>query len=109
MGLDMWLHKTRNNLSKPVDFQSEVSASSTEEIFYWRKNYEIHGWMERLYYKKGGIAESFNCDPVELTLDEINELEKVLSVNNNPNDAKFIEKAKSAIAEGYRVFYDSWW
>jgi hypothetical protein len=48
MGLDMWLHKTRNNLSKPVDFQNEVSASSTEEIFYWQKNYEIHGWMERL-------------------------------------------------------------
>jgi len=54
-----------------------------EEIAYWRKHNRLHGWMEQLYRDKGneidesesGIGNDFNCQPVQLTLSDLEQLE----------------------------------
>jgi hypothetical protein len=133
MGLDMFAYRTSVKFSKPVDFQDEIKMLSENgedaytEIAYWRKHPNLHGWMEDLYYKKGGIKESFNCVPVELDLEDLVNLEIAIKEKMLPHtsgfffgesdtddeaikaDLKFIKDAKEAIFSGDRVFYDSWW
>lgn len=92
-----------------------------ENIHYWRKHHNLHGWFENLYRKKGGSAVDFNCVNVRLTNEDLDQLKedvvsnKLSSGDNKPdeesmvNDIIFIIKAKEAIARGLVVFYDSWW
>jgi len=129
----MFAYRTSVKFSKPVDFQDEIKMLSENgedaytEIAYWRKHPNLHGWMEDLYYKKGGIKESFNCVPVELDLEDLVNLEIAIKEKMLPHtsgfffgesdtddeaikaDLKFIKDAKEAIFSGDRVFYDSWW
>lgn len=121
MGLDMYAKVTLDPVTTPVDFKVENSA----EIHYWRKHPDLHGWMQELYYAKGGIAESFNCVAVALTLEDLDELEKAVCGFELPetsgfffgksdgtevnDDLAFIVNARKAITEGYTVFYTSWW
>lgn len=95
---------------------------------YWRKFNHLHGWMEKLYYSKGGEAESFNCVNVRLTEQDLDVLQKQAetmslkptegfffgSYGDFTEDDKyavldFVNKAREAISNGYAVFYDSWW
>lgn len=115
MGLDMFTYRTSINLSKSTDFQDEVfmANESNEDthtkIMYWRKHHELHDWMKNLYYEKGGEAKSFNCVPVELTLEDLSNLEKYLKRDKNATYNQFLKVARNAITEGDKVFYDSWW
>ena len=128
MGLDQFAYKTRVKPGKSVDFQDEVYKDEVEreEIHYWRKHPNIHGFMEDLYREKGGESD-FNCRPVELTQEDIDRLAKSILDQELPktsgfffgqsygdeeeenDDLEFCKKASEAIKEGYTVFYDSWW
>jgi len=128
MGLDQFAYKTRVKPGKSVDFQDEVYKVEVEreEIHYWRKHPNIHGFMEDLYREKGGESD-FNCRPVELTQEDIDRLAKSILDQELPktsgfffgqsygdeeeenDDLEFCKKASEAIKEGYTVFYDSWW
>jgi hypothetical protein len=141
MGLDMYVYKTKFKPTKEVDFTEELypskdgqghtdfesPAAPLEDLAYWRKHPNLHGWMEKLYRKKGGKENSFNGDQVVLTLKDLAELKETVMGSNLPNtsgfffgnsksdvyervkDLEFIEDAKAAILEGYTVFYDSSW
>ena len=50
MSLDMYAFITSQNIP-PVDFKD---PQDSEELYYWRKHPNPHGWMEQLYRKKGG-------------------------------------------------------
>jgi hypothetical protein len=120
MGLDMYAMITTQQLDREVDFEVQNAG----ELHYWRKHPNLHGWMEQLYYDKGGVQD-FNCVPVVLTLDDLQQLEAAIVHHELPetagfffgrtqgdeyeDDLQFIEKARKAIADGYTVFYDSWW
>lgn len=133
MGLDMYAWKV-----KPEDAIDAVTIRSKDdgrdgdldELFYWRKHHDLHGWMENLWVIKSGgnpSGQSFNCCPVRLDEDDLFELEQDVRrkqlpettgffFGNNPQDAEsisrdleFIAKARTAINEGYVVYYDSWW
>jgi hypothetical protein len=97
------------------------------EIQYWRKHNALQGWMEKLWRKKGGTGE-FNCTPVELTKDDLADLQDTVVNNELPetcgfffggdsrldDDQKgatldFIKDANKLIDSGEKVFYDSWW
>jgi hypothetical protein len=39
-----------------VDFE----VKEANELHYGRKHPNLHGWMEALYYAKGGAADTFN-------------------------------------------------
>lgn len=127
MGLDQFAYKTKVKPSKNVDFAEEVYDDETsEEIHYWRKHPNIHGFMEKLYREKGGTDE-FNCRPMLLTQEDIDNLANVILDGKLPNtsgfffgqsngdrsqekdDLEFCKKASEAITEGYTVYYDSWW
>lgn len=121
MGLDMYAFTTTQKPAQPVDFEDD----SEEQIHYWRKHPNLHGWMERLYRAKGGTEEMFNCVNVELTAADLDALENVIKENKLPetcgfffgetdgsereDDLAFIAKARAVLAEGRYVYYTSWW
>jgi hypothetical protein len=120
MGLDMYAYITNDKIDRPVDFKPQEIS----EIHYWRKHPDLHGWMEELYYAKGGTQE-FNCVPVVVSLYDLDQLEAAIVHHELPtthgfffgqsrgdeydDDLAFTAKARKAIEEGYTVFYDSWW
>lgn len=121
MGLDMYGVKTREKIIGEVDF----SVTEAEAIHRWRKHPDLHGWMQQLYYRKGGQGKDFNCNTLLLTESDLDVLEADIRGNALPStagfffgesdgtekedDLEFIGKARQAIREGYNVFYDSWW
>jgi hypothetical protein len=125
MGLDMFAYAvSKRDAIGEFEMAKECEK---EELHYWRKHHDLHGWMENLYRGKGGDAESFNCIPVELTLDDLDDLQQALLDDNLPRtqgfffgdnppdletmreDLMFIQKCRIAIKEGKVVYYDSWW
>jgi hypothetical protein len=110
--------------------QVALAAKDGEEkvIAEWRKHNRLQGWMENLYRSQGG-TEVFNCQPIDLTVDNINSLEDSVRnadlpktegfffgsdsyewMNHYANqDLEFIEKAKEALADGWTVTYSCWW
>ena len=129
MGLDMYAFKVKaeDAIDDLTISEADDGNRNTEEIAYWRKHHDLHGWMERLYREKGGAKESFNCVPVRLSEEDLFELEQDVRRNNLPQttgfffgnnppdnesletDLAFIKKARQAIKDGYSVYYDSWW
>ena len=55
-----------------LENQQQQLYSVGEEICYWRKHSDLHGWMRDLFYEKGGTSEhGFNHDCVILTKEDI--------------------------------------
>ena len=128
MGLDQWCYACDADEIEDgvrVDFPR---PDSSEEIAYWRKHPNLHGWMEDLYRSKGGIDQQFNCVAVELTMDDLDSLEEAIREDMLPDtvgfffgqsykdsaaisyDLDFVRKAKQLINEqDKRIFYTSWW
>lgn len=120
MGLDMYAKTTSEEITQPVDFVVHHAS----ELHYWRKHPNLHGWLENLYYSKGGSAE-FNCVPVLLTLHDLDRLQAAIEQDQLPettgfffgasdgaekaDDLQFVDNARKAIQSGLSVFYDSWW
>jgi len=131
MGLDMYAFSVSAQAAgdNEVDFKREDESGNTlyhsEELFYWRKFNALHGWMEQLYRAKGGTAESFNCNTVRLTSEDLDKLERdanslqpvagfffgeqSVAPDHLDTITEFIAKARQAIAGGMAVYYDSWW
>ena len=85
--------------------------------------------MEKLYVEKGGTGE-FNCVDVEITEDDLDNLERAINNMELPetggfffgsdsyegyeeyykkDDVEFIRKAREELKEGNQVIYSSWW
>lgn len=132
-------------------FSISRKDGNEQELMTWRKHNRLQGWMENLWQEKRKIEEEnkddgdrfidaldyqeevvdFNCQEVELTLEDIEELEKVIEKRDLPEttgfflgndsyedyeesgykdkDLKFIEKAREAINNGMTVVYSSWY
>lgn len=125
MGLDMYAQKVKKGvITESVDFEVAENVEQ-DELHYWRKHPNLHGWMEDLYRRKGGQADVFNCVNVQLTKEDLNALEKVVkrealpptqgfffgesSPEDKEGDLQFIQEARRAIDDGFDVFYTSWW
>ena len=125
MGLDMFAFAvSKRDAIGEFEMAKECEK---EELHYWRKHHDLHGWMEKLYRDKGGDADSFNCIPVQLTVDDLDDLQQAILDDNlprtegfffgdNPPDLEtmredliFVQKCRMAIKEGKVVYYDSWW
>jgi hypothetical protein len=124
MGLDMYARAVApKDAISPISYKQDAEG---HELHYWRKHHDLHGWMEQLYHKKGGEKE-FNCEVVELTEEDLDNLTNALDFKqlpettcfffgNNPpdeeskkDDLEFIQKARDAIRDGFKVYYSSWW
>ena len=88
MGLDMYAYAKDSN-------------GEEEQIADWRKHNRLHGWMEDLWEDKGrpyegklddlnpvGMGE-FNCVPVELTLEDLDQLESDINEKVLPETGGF--------------------
>jgi len=103
------------------------NKTQPQELAYWRKHPNLHGWMEALYRAKGG-TEEFNGVELELTWEEIDMLEQDIKNGHmshlgtkgfffgNPSDdyykehdLKFCIDAKAELFLGRKVFYNSSW
>ena len=125
MGLDMFAFTTSIKPKSQVDF--EAANDEISEIKYWRKHPNLHGWMEALYYQKGGKSDSFNCVNVQLNESDLKKLKRDIETGKLPStsgfffgqslededekneDLEFVKTAEKAIKDGGYVFYSSWW
>jgi hypothetical protein len=121
MGLDMYAFTTRQDIP-PTDFDEPRDCA---ELFYWRKHPNLHGWMEELYFRRGGTNKDFNCSAVRLEPAHLDALEQAVRRDALPHttgfffgvsrpaekerDFEFIRKAREAFTAGKQVFYTSWW
>ena len=121
MGLDMYAFTMTQKPAAEVDFV----AKSPQELHYWRKHPNLHGWMQRLYEAKGGTNPDFNCSGLWLTAEDLDALERAIKAKALPpttgfffgasdgtereDDLAFIAKARGAIAAGSYVVYSAWW
>lgn len=136
MGLDQYVYALKmkqNTLDKRSEvllfsdpsFRFSDKMHKQKVLFHdWRKHPDIHGWMEERYISRGG-TEDFNCVPLYLTEIDIECLEKDIINKSLPKtsgfffgesneedyqiDMDFIKKAKMQQAQGFHIFYDSWW
>jgi hypothetical protein len=122
MGLDMYAYVTEETPATAVDFPE---PEKLEELHYWRKHPNLHGWMQRLYVEKGGNNPNFDLDPVILTSGDLDRLEAAIRQNGLPetsgfffgesdgsecdDDLEFVAKARAAIGQGKTVYYVAWW
>jgi len=122
MGLDMYAYATEQRINAAVDFSE---PEKMEELHYWRKHPNLHGWMEALYKAKGGSNPDFNLSPVALAAADLDGLEAAIRGEALPetsgfffgesdgsereDDLEFVQKARAAIGEGKTVFYMAWW
>ena len=85
-------------------------------LFYWRKHHVLHDWFGELFKEKGGKGIFEECDYMELTLEDLEELEPKIQSGDFScgleedidNDMDFINQARKALTRGYRIFYTSW-
>jgi len=125
MGLDQYAYSVdKQYVTTPVDF-SLPDGVEPEEIAYWRKHPNLHGWMEKLYRSKMGLEEKFNLCRVELTDKDLLSLKEDIEDECLPEtegfffgtsfpeeketDLCFVEDALKAIKEGKAIYYTSWW
>lgn len=129
MGLDMFSHAVPVDLlntDAEVDLEYEIPDGF--RLAYWRMFNNLHGWMGRLYEKKGGADPLFNCNLLRLNSDDLNQLEADIGRDDLPPQEgfffgecedfdsdmadeirDFITKAREAIAAGKAVLYYAWW
>jgi hypothetical protein len=115
MGLDAYVRH---------DFKGVDDEIESTELWYGRKENEIHGWMQR---QSGVLANDFNCVDFELTAELLDEFEDDLkkgmliptsgfffgSGNNQESvteeATKLLEAARLSLADGNTPYYTSWW
>ena len=137
MGLDMYAYvATREGQQRDYYDGAEWDENAREfvnktvnkprEIAYWRKHPNLHGWMEKLAEQKKLSYDSFNGIEMELTAEDLDELEKAVKKRRLPatsgfffgdnsdqyyydHDLAFIKAARTEMFMGLKVFYNSSW
>lgn len=133
MGLDQYAYSLKaealNGQTIDIDLssiQNDPNAQFNGRLAYWRKFNHLQGWVEQLYIDRGG-CQDFNCIPIRLFPEDLDRLEADALANRlkhtagfffggeelYPEDVAalhaFIREARSEIAKGRAVLYDSWW
>ena len=136
MGLDMYAYVAakagqQNEFYEGAEWDEDTgnmvnpAVNKPREIAYWRKHPNLHGWMEQLWRERGGTGD-FNGDELELTAEDLDNLEYDVQNNRLPptsgfffgegaddyykkDDLKFIQEARAEMFLGLKVFYNSSW
>ncbi len=122
----------QNDFYEGAEFNKETrefenkTVTKPRELAYWRKHPNLHGWMEKLAERKKLQYESFNGVELELTYEDLDELERAVTHNQLPStsgfffgdeadeyyrkhDLEFIKNARAELFCGLKVFYNSSW
>ncbi len=142
MGLDQYAYVAAQEGQKAQFYEEygltedKKTVAEPREIAYWRKHPNLQGWMEQLWInrlaaegktpKESSFGSSFNGVEIELTWEDLEQLERDILADQLPEtagfffgndsseyykneDLEFIKRARSEIFCGLRVFYDSSW
>jgi len=137
MGLDMYAYvATREGQQRDYYEGAEwnddakdyvnTKVNKPREIAYWRKHPNLHGWMERLAEQKKLDYDRFNGVEMELTAEDLDELERAVTHRQLPatrgfffgdeadqfyhdKDLAFVKAARTEMFMGLKVFYNSSW
>ena len=141
MGLDMYAYVAakagqQDEFYEGAEFNEDVkdfvnpNVNRPRQIAYWRKHPNLHGWMAQLWLRREGNAlreaDNFNGIEMELTADDLDDLEAVIKARELPStsgfffgtdadehyykdDLKFIQEARAEMFLGLKVFYNSSW
>ena len=109
--------------------QWEPGVADHYEFFYWRANWPLHRWMEKLYKERGGtyFIDGIMTGNLRLTLDDIICLQLDVASGRLPTadtesyseeywqdyhqqqNLLFCERAEEAINAGDRLVYEGNW
>lgn len=137
MGLDQYAYVAaragqQNDFYEDAQYDKDqgdfVNAKVTKprEIAYWRKHPNLQGWMEQLAEKKGLEYGSFNGIELELSYQDLDDLERAVTHRQLPQtkgfffgdgsddyyrdrDLEFVKQARAELFVGLKVFYNSSW
>lgn len=142
MGLDQYAYIKFSPVPEGLtqDEAFKKLEESSLEFAYWRKHPNLQGWMERKWrqknntfneYEKDTLIDcEFNGVELELTLEDIDELEKDVANNRldggygtttgfffgensdkvyHFDDLEFCRKARVALKHNMPVYYNSSW
>ena len=132
MGLDMYAYVGLAGQREEYwnqygeNIAEDKKVSKPREIAYWRKHPNLHGWMERLAKSKNLEYDSFNRVELELTPEDLDNLELAITHKQLLNtagflfgidaddhyrerDLEFIKNARADMFFGLKVFYNSSW
>ena len=140
MGLDMYAYVGTQGQREAFWEGAELDQDTKEfvnrqvtrprELAYWRKHPNLHGWMEQLWLSKntesGAVDSDFNGVELELTWEDIDQLEQDIRQGALPHttgfffgepsddhyreqDLKFCKDAKFELFMKRQVFYNSSW
>jgi len=117
------------NIQKGYDMGLDMGIylkESNEEIAYWRKHPNLHGFFEEEWNKQGWKG-SFNGQPLPLTDEILEQAIFKVTMNALPEtegfffgksnfskesvdyDLEQLNKAKQYIQDGKEIYYDSSW
>ena len=134
MGLDQFAYVAskagaQDEYSRGGDWQDgefvNLNATKPRELAYWRKHANLHGWMQQLWESRGNLGD-FNGDELELTWQDLDDLERAVTHAQLPvtrgfffgdngddhyseQDLAFIRAARAELFLGLKVFYNSSW
>ena len=134
MGLDMYAYTAtragqQNEFYETAEYVDNEFVNSTVtkpmELAYWRKHPNLHGWMQQLWESRGNEG-SFNGDELELTAQDLDDLELAVTHGQLPTtggfffgnpcdehyreqDLEFVKNARAELFMGLKVFYNSSW
>ena len=129
MGLDMFGYVAADagqwrEYHNNYDWEKDESViPKPTEISYWRKHQNLHDWMQQRWLDRGNYGD-FNGDELELTEQDIDDLEQAVEHDQLPTkfpfdsgtndyykerDLQFIRDARAHLFLGLRVFYNSSW
>ena len=147
MGLDMYAYVAAkagqheefyegSSWNKELGESVNPNVVKPRELAYWRKHPNLHGWMEQLWIRKLAVegktpdksewGTSFNGIELELTSEDLDELERAVTHGQLPStqgfffgndaddvyresDLNFIKNARAELFMGLKVFYNSSW
>lgn len=138
MGLDMYAYVAQKAGQQSEYYEAEgdyingewrphkSTVTKPREIAYWRKHPNLHGWMQKLAEQKNLKYDSFNGVELELTHEDLDELERAVTHKQLPatsgfffgndadehyyeSDLSFIKNARAELFFGLKVFYNSSW
>lgn len=146
MGLDQYAYVASKANAREEFYEAEYgddeskkgTVTKPRELAYWRKHPNLQGWMEQLWIRKtneagktivddpDGFGSTFNGVELELTYEDLDELERAVTHNQLPatsgfffgnnsdehyrdSDLEFIKNARAELFFGLKVFYNSSW
>jgi hypothetical protein len=141
MGLDQYAYAVmphKENTNFGWFWEGDERETNVHLIKQWRKHPNLQGFMEALFQmradlegyegRKGGFGEErvFNLQPIRLTWEDLDTLEKAVTGQVLPStegfffgdnaddyyreqDLEFISEARKAMRQDMEVYYDSWW